>query len=49
LEFPLWLLAGDLVEIDGHTYVFRGFAQRFTDLEDMRRHLNSAFGKRARD
>ncbi|SKA25339.1 hypothetical protein SAMN02745126_04515 [Enhydrobacter aerosaccus] len=39
VQFPLWLLAGDIVEIGGRVYVFRGLIRRFKRLDDLHRHF----------
>jgi hypothetical protein len=30
-RFPLWLLSGDHLEIDGQQFVYRGWPKRFRD------------------
>jgi hypothetical protein len=30
-SFPLWLLSGDRVEVDGRQFVYRGWPKRFPD------------------
>ena len=35
-RFPLWLLSRDLVEIDGHPFIFRGWPKRIRDEQALR-------------
>jgi hypothetical protein len=35
-HFPLWLLSGDFVEIDGRQFIFRGWPKRVRDERALR-------------
>jgi hypothetical protein len=30
-SFPLWLLSGDRIDVDGNQFVYRGWPKRFPD------------------
>lgn len=39
VSFPLWLLMGDEIEIEGQTYRFPGFVRRFDNLVALQNYL----------